>query len=118
MFLGAIVLAGEAKELEEKGTAVRIGRVVTQLGAEGVDRFVELAGLQEIAWCHGRTRRARGSRARRQIDASRTKRVKQRRPPPRRPAFGVARERRQGVRAKVRPSCWPSGPNRPSPASR
>ena len=51
MFLGAIVLAGEAEELEEKRAALGVGGIVPELGAQRLDRFVELAGLQEeLAW--------------------------------------------------------------------
>ena len=61
LLLGAIVLAGEAEELEEEGAAVGVGGIVPKLGAQRIDRFVELAGLQKIAWSHGEADRWNGN---------------------------------------------------------
>ena len=57
LLLSAIVLAGKAEQLEEEGATTNVGRVVAELGTQRVDRFVELAGLQKIAWCHDGTRK-------------------------------------------------------------
>src|SRR5437867_3480067 len=52
VFLGAIVLASEAEQLEQEGPALLIGGVVAQLGPECLDGLVQLASLQEIARRH------------------------------------------------------------------
>ena len=52
MFFGAIVLPSKAQQLEQERAALGVGRVVPNLGAQRLDRFVESSRLKELASVH------------------------------------------------------------------
>ena len=56
MLLGASVLSGEAEKLEEKRAPLGVGRVVPNLGTQGVDCRIQLPRLKELPRLHAKRR--------------------------------------------------------------
>ena len=52
VLLGAIVIALEAQQLEQKRAAPGVGRVVPYLDAQRLDRFVEFTGFEKLLSAH------------------------------------------------------------------
>ena len=52
VFLGAVIVAGETEQFEEKRSAARVRRIVAQLSAERLDCRRELSGVVEFSGCH------------------------------------------------------------------
>jgi hypothetical protein len=52
VLFGAVIIALEAKQLEQRGSAARIGGVVTQMCGEPVDGFVQFSGANQIIGLH------------------------------------------------------------------